>query len=53
MNPAFERLLARIDDELNQDVMPTPALVARGKAARAQCLAALENVLDRHLEDTS
>ena len=34
MNHAFERLLKRIDDELNQDVLPDARLLARGQRAR-------------------
>ena len=39
-NPAFQRLLKRIDDELNQDVLPSADLVAVAREARRLALAA-------------
>ena len=39
MNHAFQRLLRRIDDELNQTVLPHAALVAKSHAARLLAVA--------------
>ncbi len=40
MNKAFEKLLKRLDDELNQEVLPVRPLVARGLSARLLEMAA-------------
>ena len=44
MNHAFERLLKRIDDELNLDVLPHVVLSAKGHAARLLAIAGQDHL---------
>ncbi len=39
MNQALEALIARIDNDLNQTVLPTTVLLAKGHAARLLAIA--------------